>query len=253
MSGVFANEDMIAENIKDKDGKMAFLQKCIDVLGQYKETVRERRRNERRASSDLSFCLFSPFSSFSRFTSTSITFLLSAEIVTGEKVDLKPSKVVAGLEADKTNHFLQVLAEAAILHKDSPMTNVSSEQKNPLVTVKKTQQDAKTSSTKQEKVTKKGSNKTKVVAKQKDESDVGAKAEDRKEPETQTDSKRENRENESSDLGSNGTEVPDGAKRRGDTTTVPFAGSRDSKGTVNSGCHLFPGLKKVSNRNLLHH
>lgn len=169
-------------------------------------------------------------------------------------MDLKPSKVVAGLEADKTNHFLQVLAEASILHKDSPTTSVPSEQKNPLVTVKKkTQQDAKTSSAKQEKVTKKGSNKTKVVAKQKDESDVGAKAEDRKELETQTDSKRENRENESSDLGSNGTEVPDGAKRRGDTTTVPFAGSRDSKGTVNSGCHLFPGLKKVSNRNLLLH
>lgn len=55
MSDVFANEDMIAENIKDKDAKMAFLEKCIDVLGQYKETASERRRTERRASSDLSF------------------------------------------------------------------------------------------------------------------------------------------------------------------------------------------------------
>jgi len=35
------------------------------------------------------------------------------EFVIGEKIDVKPTKIVAGLEADKTNLFLQCLFKAA--------------------------------------------------------------------------------------------------------------------------------------------
>ena len=31
------------------------------------------------------------------------------ELMTGEKIDVKPAKIVAGLEADKTNGFLQIM------------------------------------------------------------------------------------------------------------------------------------------------
>lgn len=75
---------------------------------------------------------------------------------------MKPSKVVAGLEADKTNHFLQVLAKAAIESTDKAFeaqSTAKSEQqqqqqesgsKNKTLTNKK-----KTAATKEETVTKK--------------------------------------------------------------------------------------------------
>lgn len=36
MKEVYVSEDVSADNIKDKESKMIFLQKCIDILGQYK-------------------------------------------------------------------------------------------------------------------------------------------------------------------------------------------------------------------------
>ena len=33
MNGVYAAQDLVADNIKDKDSKKAFLQKSIDALG----------------------------------------------------------------------------------------------------------------------------------------------------------------------------------------------------------------------------
>ena len=46
-----------------------------------------------------------------------ITFLAKmialVELMTGEKADVKPAKIVAGLEPDKTNQFLCVLFQAA--------------------------------------------------------------------------------------------------------------------------------------------
>lgn len=35
------------------------------------------------------------------------------EMIVGEKIDVKPQKIVAGLEPEKTNYFLQKLAQAA--------------------------------------------------------------------------------------------------------------------------------------------
>lgn len=66
MKGLFTEEEMNSEAIKEKEQKIAFLQKVIDIVA----------------------------------------------LATGKKLSVKPSKVVAGLDADKTNELLQALAEA---------------------------------------------------------------------------------------------------------------------------------------------
>ena len=41
------------------------------------------------------------------------------EMIVGEKIDVKPQKIVAGLEPEKTNYFLQKLYQAASSGIDS--------------------------------------------------------------------------------------------------------------------------------------
>lgn len=66
MNGLYKEEELNSENVKDKDSKIAFLQKAID------------------------------------FTA----------MVTGKSLSVKPAKIVAGHEPEKTNEFLQCLAAA---------------------------------------------------------------------------------------------------------------------------------------------
>lgn len=66
MNGLYKEEELNSENVKDKDSKIAFLQKAID------------------------------------FTA----------MVTGKSLSVKPAKIVAGHEPEKTNEFLQSLAAA---------------------------------------------------------------------------------------------------------------------------------------------
>jgi len=66
MKGLYTEDEMNSENVKDKDSKIAFLQKAIDIVG----------------------------------------------LGSGRAVDARPTKVVAGHEPEKTNEFLQQLAEA---------------------------------------------------------------------------------------------------------------------------------------------
>ncbi|XP_048728250.1 TRAF3-interacting protein 1-like isoform X2 [Ostrea edulis] len=66
MNGLFKDEELNSENVKDKDSKIAFLQKAVD------------------------------------FTS----------MVVGKSLSVKPAKIVAGHEPEKTNEFLQSLAAA---------------------------------------------------------------------------------------------------------------------------------------------
>lgn len=66
MNGLYKEEELNSENVKDKDSKIAFLQKAID------------------------------------FTA----------MVTGKSMSVKPAKIVAGHEPEKTNEFLQCLAAA---------------------------------------------------------------------------------------------------------------------------------------------
>ena len=41
------------------------------------------------------------------------------EMMSGEKLEVKPAKIVAGLEADKTNIFLQQMFKVATAGEDS--------------------------------------------------------------------------------------------------------------------------------------
>ncbi|GFN93344.1 traf3-interacting protein 1 [Plakobranchus ocellatus] len=66
MQGLYSDTEMNSENVKDKDAKIAFLQKAIDMVG----------------------------------------------AVTGKSLSVKPVKIVAGHEPERTNEFLQLLAEA---------------------------------------------------------------------------------------------------------------------------------------------
>ncbi|XP_041371643.1 TRAF3-interacting protein 1-like isoform X2 [Gigantopelta aegis] len=66
MKGLFSEKELNSENIKDRDSKIAFLQKGIDFVS----------------------------------------------MVTGKSLAVRPQKIVAGSEPEKTNEFLQALAEA---------------------------------------------------------------------------------------------------------------------------------------------
>ncbi|XP_052824663.1 TRAF3-interacting protein 1 isoform X1 [Octopus bimaculoides] len=66
MQGLYTSEEQNSDNVKDKESKMKFLQKAIDIVS----------------------------------------------LVTEKQLSVRPSKVVAGHEPEKTNEFLQVLAEA---------------------------------------------------------------------------------------------------------------------------------------------
>ncbi|XP_059149922.1 TRAF3-interacting protein 1-like isoform X2 [Physella acuta] len=66
MQGLFTEQEMNSENVKEKDAKIAFLQKAIDMVS----------------------------------------------AVNGKPVSAKPIKIVAGHEPEKTNEFLQALADA---------------------------------------------------------------------------------------------------------------------------------------------
>ncbi|KAG8195491.1 hypothetical protein JTE90_010795 [Oedothorax gibbosus] len=73
LKGLYTSEELQSDNVKDKESKIQFLQKAIDVLA----------------------------------------------LVTNQPVNLKPSKVVAGHEPQKTNVFLQILGTAAKNKLDS--------------------------------------------------------------------------------------------------------------------------------------
>ncbi|RUS90328.1 hypothetical protein EGW08_001926 [Elysia chlorotica] len=66
MQGLYSDGEMNSENVKDKDAKIAFLQKAIDMVS----------------------------------------------AVTGKSLNVKPVKIVAGHEPERTNEFLQALADA---------------------------------------------------------------------------------------------------------------------------------------------
>ncbi|KAF4518378.1 hypothetical protein B566_EDAN007106, partial [Ephemera danica] len=65
MEGLFTAEEMISDNVKDKERKIAFLQKVIDTM----------------------------------------------RLVTGAQLNVRPSKIVAGQEAERTNELLQAIGK----------------------------------------------------------------------------------------------------------------------------------------------
>ncbi|CAG2163090.1 unnamed protein product [Oppiella nova] len=73
LKDLYKDNELIAENVKEKESKMVFLQKAIDTTG----------------------------------------------FIAGDVLSAKPSKIVAGLEVDKTLEWLQVMAKAVIDKKDS--------------------------------------------------------------------------------------------------------------------------------------
>ncbi|KAK7068294.1 intraciliary transport [Halocaridina rubra] len=73
LDGLFSVEELSSDNIKDKDTKIAFLQKCIDATS----------------------------------------------LATGQAFAVRPSKIVAGHDVDKTNEWLQALGKAITQKVDS--------------------------------------------------------------------------------------------------------------------------------------
>ena len=73
MKGLFTEAEMNSENVKDRDSKVAFLQKSIDMVS----------------------------------------------IASKKSLSVKPNKIVAGHEPEKTNEFLQILATAINANPDN--------------------------------------------------------------------------------------------------------------------------------------
>lgn len=73
LAGLFNEHDSLSENVKDKEAKMAFLQKVVNVM----------------------------------------------EFISGERLSIRPGKVVAGLEVANTNKLLQVIGRALANKADS--------------------------------------------------------------------------------------------------------------------------------------
>ncbi|XP_071154460.1 TRAF3-interacting protein 1-like isoform X3 [Mytilus edulis] len=73
MKGLFTEAEMNSENVKDRDSKVAFLQKAVDMVA----------------------------------------------ITTKKSMSVKPAKIVAGHEPEKTNEFLQLLATAINANADN--------------------------------------------------------------------------------------------------------------------------------------
>ncbi|XP_066956425.1 TRAF3-interacting protein 1 isoform X3 [Macrobrachium rosenbergii] len=73
LDGLFTDDELSSQNIKDKEAKVAFLQKCIDATS----------------------------------------------IATGETFSVRPSKIVAGQDVEKTNEWLQGLGRAISKKVDS--------------------------------------------------------------------------------------------------------------------------------------
>ncbi|KAJ3046803.1 TRAF3-interacting protein 1, partial [Rhizophlyctis rosea] len=72
-SGLYSEVEMNSENVKDKDAKLAYLTKLMDVVG----------------------------------------------MSTGVFVRMQPAKVIAGLEPEETNAFLQLFAKAVLKKVDT--------------------------------------------------------------------------------------------------------------------------------------
>lgn len=119
---------MVSANIKDKEAKISFLQKVIDVVSEY---------NNRNSVIQLPQVIF--------FHHT-----IPLEISTKENVTAKPSKIVAGQEPERTNELLQLIGLA--LSK-----KISSTEAVKMVRNNEIPKATKNSSTKPSKVSKQSS------------------------------------------------------------------------------------------------
>lgn len=87
MEGLFTEEELNSDNVKDKESKVAYLTKLIEVVSKW-PTIVERylyKLNEN---------------------------LFCAELATGSNLSARPSKIVAGQEPTKTNELLQAIGKA---------------------------------------------------------------------------------------------------------------------------------------------
>jgi TRAF3-interacting protein 1 len=97
LQDLYSDDELSAE--KDRDGKMKFLQKLIDVISECHRQIIPHTRP----------------SNFYRFS----------EIVTKQDLQVKTSKIVAGLEADRTNELFQAIAYALDNKLDSTEAVIS--------------------------------------------------------------------------------------------------------------------------------
>lgn len=82
---------MQSENVKDRDGKIAFLQKAVDVVSEWKDVASSSRIPNLESI---------------------VLFKLPVELSANENIKMRPAKTVAGLEPELTNEFLQAIGKA---------------------------------------------------------------------------------------------------------------------------------------------
>lgn len=91
LNGTYSPEELIYENVKEKDAKIAFLQKLIDAVSMYQH------------------CLTLEFHRYNIHQAHSIAETTSAE---GATLKARPSRIVAGHEPERTNELLQAIGIA---------------------------------------------------------------------------------------------------------------------------------------------
>ena len=95
MKGLFTDTEMNSDNVKDRDSKIAFLQKAIDLTGL-----------------QLLHCHLTVSSPKTSLTKVFYFKPFFPALVLSQPMSAKPQKIVAGHEPERTNEWLQALAEA---------------------------------------------------------------------------------------------------------------------------------------------
>lgn len=91
--GLFEEDELVSENVKDRDSKLLFLNKVISVVGEF-------------------ICIMTQPPRDVKIPNYLCTFILLPALTTGRNVSIKASKIVAGQEPEKTNELLQNIAYA---------------------------------------------------------------------------------------------------------------------------------------------
>lgn len=103
LEGVYTEQELQFENVKEKEAKIEFLQKLIDAV------------SKRYIYIVIDLVLSKVFN---------LHFFIYAEETSKDKLKAKPSKIVAGLEPERTNELLQAIGKAVDARQKEPNNNI---------------------------------------------------------------------------------------------------------------------------------